>query len=130
MLFCKCIKYWIFWNFCFQMGKEGVSAWISLNHLFTNFKTVRYAPEKPSGCGTVNWFIRLGLDPTRGKNRVILHTLSTICDIIDVSNKLNKVLFVISLELILSFLLCIRSNMETYSFTWLNLIQMIHQYRI
>ena len=46
------------------------------------------------------------------KNRVILHTLSTIFDI-DVSNKLNKNLSVISLELILSFLLCINSDLET-----------------
>ena len=44
------------------------------------------------------------------KNRIILQTLFIICDIIDASNKLNKYLFVISLELILSFLLFIRSN--------------------
>ena len=51
------------------------------------------------------------------KNRIILHSVSTICDITDVSNKLNKNLSVISLELILSFLLCTRSDMETNSFT-------------
>ena len=41
--------------------------------------------------------------------------------IIDVSNKLNKNLSVITLELIgtLVFLLCISSDMETNSFTWL-----------
>ena len=50
-------------------------------------------------------------------NKLILHTLSTICDIIDVSNKLNKNLSVIYLELILSFLLSISSDMETNSFT-------------
>ena len=46
-----------------------------------------------------------------------VHTLSTIYDIIDESNKLNKNLSVKSLELILSFLLCISSNMVTNSFT-------------
>ena len=56
------------------------------------------------------------------KNRILLH-LSTICYIIDVSNKLNKNLSVISLELIgiLTFLLCISSDMETNSFTWLKM---------
>ena len=38
------------------------------------------------------------------KNRIILHTASTICDITDVSNKLNKNFSVISSEFILSFL--------------------------
>ena len=40
-----------------------------------------------------------------------------ICDIDGVSNKLNKNLSVISLELILSFLLCISSDIEAKSFT-------------
>ena len=48
------------------------------------------------------------------KNRIVL--------LFDVSNKLNKNLSVISLELILSFLLCISLVMETNSFTRLNLI--------
>ena len=39
------------------------------------------------------------------KNITLLYTLSTICVIIDESNKLNKNLSVISLELILSFCL-------------------------
>ena len=52
------------------------------------------------------------------KNMItLLYTLSTICVIIDESNKLNKNLSVISLELILFFLLCISSDMETNSFT-------------
>ena len=56
------------------------------------------------------------------KNRILLH-LSTICYKIDVSNKLNKNLSVISLELIgnLTFVLCISSDMETNSFTWLEM---------
>ena len=37
------------------------------------------------------------------KNRTILHTLSTIRDIIDVSNKLNKNLSVISLDFLKAF---------------------------
>ena len=37
------------------------------------------------------------------KNRTILHTLSTIWDIIDVSNKLNKNLSVISLDFLKGF---------------------------
>ena len=51
------------------------------------------------------------------KNRILLH-LSTICYIIDVSNKLNENLSVISLELIgiLTFLLCVSSDMETNPF--------------
>ena len=47
-----------------------------------------------------------------------VHILSTICVIIDESNKLNKNLSVISLELILSFLLYIGSDIETNSFTF------------
>ena len=43
------------------------------------------------------------------KNRINLHLLSTICDITDVSKKLNNNLSVISLELVLSFLLCLSS---------------------
>ena len=46
-----------------------------------------------------------------------VHIISTICVIIDESNKVNKNLSVISLELILSFLLCISSDIETKSFT-------------
>ena len=46
-----------------------------------------------------------------------VHILSTICVIIDESNKLNKNVPTISLELILSFLLCINSDIETNSFT-------------
>ena len=52
------------------------------------------------------------------KNITLLYTLSAICAIIDESNKLNKNLSVISLELILSFLLWISSDMETNSFTF------------
>ena len=59
------------------------------------------------------------------KNRIVLHFL-----LFDVSNKLNKNLSVIALELILSFLLRISLDMETDSFTWLKLIHMIHQYQI
>ena len=43
---------------------------------------------------------------------IILHAPSAICDITDVANKLNRNLSVISLELILSFLLCINSDKE------------------
>ena len=56
--------------------------------------------------------------PEANKNIItLLYTLSTICVIIDESNKLNKNLSAISLELILSFLLCISLDMETNSFT-------------
>ena len=44
-----------------------------------------------------------------------VHILSTICVIIDESNKLNKNLSVISLELILFSLLCMSLDMETNS---------------
>ena len=46
-----------------------------------------------------------------------VHILSAICVITDESNKLNKNLSLISLELILSFLICIGSTIETNSFT-------------
>ena len=52
------------------------------------------------------------------KKLTLIYTLSTICVIIDESNKVNKNLSVISLELILFFLLCISSDMETNSFTF------------
>ena len=48
-----------------------------------------------------------------------VHILSTICVVTDESNKLNKNLSVISLELILSFLLCKSLDIETNSFTCL-----------
>ena len=54
------------------------------------------------------------------KNRIILYALS-ICDITDVSNKVNKNPSVISLELILSYLLYINSDMVINSFIWLKL---------
>ena len=41
------------------------------------------------------------------ENRIILHTIFTICNITDVSNKLNKNISVISLDLTLSIWLCI-----------------------
>ena len=46
-----------------------------------------------------------------------VNILSTICVIIDKSNKLNENLSVISLELILSFLVCLSLDIETNSFT-------------
>ena len=56
------------------------------------------------------------------KNRIVLH-LSTICYTINMSYKLNKNLFVISLELIgiLAFLLCISSGMKANLFTCIKL---------
>ena len=52
--------------------------------------------------------------------KYIFSHLSISCYILDVSIKLNKNLFVITLELIgiLTILLCISSDMETNSFTW------------
>ena len=46
------------------MEKERGRVWISLNHPVTNFK--KWYTEKASGCGTVKWFTRLGLDPHQG----------------------------------------------------------------
>ena len=52
------------------------------------------------------------------KNKTILHTISIICDVVDVSNKLNKNLSVISSKSllewvgILSFLSCKSLDME------------------
>ena len=48
----------------------------------------------------------------------MLYTVFTICVIIDESNKLNKNISVISLELVLSFLFCRSSVMETNPFTF------------
>ena len=56
------------------------------------------------------------------KKRIILHMISIICDLVDVSNKLNKSLSVISSKSlvewigILSFLSCKSSDMEKNSF--------------
>ena len=61
------------------------------------------------------------------KNKTILHTLSTICDVVDVSNKLNKNLSVISSKPlvewigILPFLFCKKLDMEKNSFVRLKL---------
>ena len=62
------------------------------------------------------------------KNRTILHTLSTIRNIIDVSNKLNKNLSVISLDFLKAFdrldLNFIFLALEKFGYSE-NLIQMI-----
>ena len=56
------------------------------------------------------------------KNKTILYTLSFICDVVDVSNKLNENLSVISSKSlvewigILSFLSCKSLDMEKNSF--------------
>ena len=61
------------------------------------------------------------------KNKTILHTLSIICGVVDVSNKLNKNLSVISSKSlvewirILSFLYCKSLDLEKNSFVWLKL---------
>ena len=61
------------------------------------------------------------------KNKIILHTLSIIFDVADVSNKLYKNLSVISSKslvesiAILSFLSCKSLDMEKNSFVWLKL---------
>ena len=59
----------------------------------------------------------IGERQSEGIKNFTVHIPSTICIIIYKSNKLNKYLSVISLELILSFLLCITSDIETNSFT-------------
>ena len=57
------------------------------------------------------------------KNKTILHALSIICDVVNMSNKLNKSLFVISSKSlvewieILSLLICKSLDMELNSFT-------------
>ena len=67
------------------------------------------------------------LDATIGEkqklSKIEYFYISSISYIIDVSNKLNKNLSVISSELIgiLTFLFCISSDMETNSFTWLKM---------
>ena len=76
----------------------------------------------------MNW-MRKTLDTIIGEKQKLLKRdyfytlLLFVVYIIDVSNKLNKNLSVISLELIgiLTFLLCISSDMETNSFTWLKM---------
>ena len=61
------------------------------------------------------------------KKKTILHTLSIICDVVEVSNKLNKNLSVKSSNslvewiAILSFLSCKSLDMEKNSFAWLKL---------
>ena len=63
------------------------------------------------------------------KNITLLYTPSTICVIIDESNKLNKSLSVISLELILSFLLL---TLHTFGYgdKFYHILSCIYQYRI
>ena len=64
--------------------------------------------QKPLGLVTI-----IGERQSEAIRNFTVHILSTICVIIDESNKLNKSLSIISLELISSFLLCIRSDIET-----------------
>ena len=58
----------------------------------------------------------IGEDRSEPIKKFTVHILS-VCVIIDDSNKLNKNLSVIFLELILSFLLCISLDIKTNSFT-------------
>ena len=59
------------------------------------------------------------------KNKTILHALSIICDVVDMSNKLNKSLSAIFSKslvewiAILSLLICKCLDMELNSFAWL-----------
>ena len=61
------------------------------------------------------------------KNKTIFHALSVICDVVDMSNKLNKSLSAISSKSlvewigILSLLICKSLDMEFNSFAWLKL---------
>ena len=61
------------------------------------------------------------------KNKTILYTLSFICDVVDVPNKLNENLSVISSKSlvewigILSFLSCRSLAVKQNSFAWLKL---------
>ena len=63
------------------------------------------------------------------KNITLLYTPSTICVIIDESNKLNKSLPVISMELILSFLL-LALHKFGYGDKFYHILCCIYQYRI
>ena len=60
----------------------------------------------------------IGKRQSEAIKKFTVHILSTIYVIIDKSNKLNINISVISLELILSFLLSISSDIETNSFTF------------
>ena len=61
------------------------------------------------------------------KNKTVLHTLSIIWDVVDVSNKMNKSFSVISSKSlvewigILSLLSCKSLDMDKNSFVWLKL---------
>ena len=68
--------------------------------------------QKPLGLVTI-----IGERQSEAIRNFTVHILSTICVIIDESNKLNTNLSVIFSELILSFLLCTNSDIETNSFT-------------
>ena len=76
------------------------------------------------------------LDATTGEkqklSKIEYSYISSISYIIDVSNKLNKNLSVISSELIgiLTFLFCISSDMETNSFTWLKMYTSISNLKL
>ena len=59
----------------------------------------------------------MGESQSEAFKKFSVHILFTICVVIDESNKLNKNLSLISLELVLSFLLCISSDIETNSLT-------------
>ena len=64
------------------------------------------------------------------QNNFTVYTLSAIFDITDKSNKLNKNISVISIELIPSFLLGVNSNTETSSFTWVKLNRAISNLKL
>ena len=113
---------------------KNTETWISWEQNITflrNKKILNLCPRSYRFVAEVtfkNWMQKT-LDTIIGKrqklfkNRILLH-LSTISYIFDVSNKLNKNLSVTSLELIgiLTILLCITSDMETNSTTWLKMI--------
>ena len=62
--------------------------------------------------------IQVNLEYSTIAEQRTVHTLSTISDIIDEPNELNKNLSVIPLELILYFLQCLSSDMKTNLYTY------------
>ena len=118
---------WIYWEryITFLQNKKILNLCLKW-HILINYPFVAKVTFKNEIQRTVDTIIGEKQELSKIE---YFYTFLLNCNIIHMSNKFNKNLSVIFLDLIgiLTFLLCISTDIVTNSFTWLNII---HQYPI